>query len=365
MLDRDTLTRATTERQWLSARVQADAAAAIEHLVGLQAQEPLEPYVGLWSRLDGFVPDELMHLLEGRAAVRTLMMRRTLHLLTGADALTLRPVFDQMLRQRMASTLGPRLVEVDFDYLAELGEPFFAERPRTLGDVARVVADRFPDASVSDVGDALSSLVRLVQVPPRGLWGQRGPARNTTYDAWLGAAPDDDRPEEERRAATLAEVVRRYLRAFGPAASADIRAWSGLSGLPEVITAMEPELRTYRDEHGRTLLDLADHDLPSTDVPLPPRFLPAFDNAVLGYADRSRIIDDEHKGLGVLGTRYVLVAGRVACSWTHQAFAGGVAVSVTPLRRLSHSERAEVADEGERLAAFLGDGQAGRVRWSD
>jgi hypothetical protein len=268
----------------------------------------------------------------------------------------------------MTSTLGPQLEDVHLDDLAELGGPLFAERPRILGDVARAVADRFPSAHVRDLGDALSTLVPLVQVPPRGLWGEKGPALNMTYDAWLGAPAgeaDDERSEEERRAEGMAEVVRRYLRAFGPAASADIRAWSGLSGLPEVITAMEAELRVYRDERGRTLLDIADAPLHGDDAPLPPRFLPAYDNAVLGYDDRSRIIDDEHKGLSVRGTRYVLVAGRVAASWTHQAFAGGVAVSITPLRRLSAGEQAELADEGERLAAFLGDGQAGRVLWSD
>src|SRR5688500_7695435 len=123
VLDRDTLTRATAERQWLSQRRRAAASAAIEHLVGLQAQEPLEPYVGLWSRLDGFAPRELVDLLEGRAAVRTLMMRRTIHLHTSRDALAMRPAYDAMLRQRMSGTLGPRLPGVDFDELAAAGEP--------------------------------------------------------------------------------------------------------------------------------------------------------------------------------------------------------------------------------------------------
>ena len=201
-------------------------------------------------------------------------------------------------------------------------------------------------------------------MPPRGVWGQKAPALNTTYDAWLGP-DDDDRPGEERRGAILAEVVRRYLRAYGPAASADIRAWSGLSGLPAVIKELAPELRTYRDERGRTLLDLADAELPADDLPLPPRFLPAFDNAVLGYDDRTRIIDDEHKRLSILGTRYVLVEGRVAGAWTSEGDAGGgVTLTVTPLRRLTRAEQSEVADEGEHLARFLGDGRAGRMAWA-
>lgn len=226
------------------------------------------------------------------------------------------------------------------------------------------MADRFPGAPVRDLGDALSTLVRLVQVPPRGLWGEQAPALNTTYDVWLGP-DDDDRPADERRRAILAEVVRRYLGAYGPAASADLRAWSGLSGLPAVIKELAPELRTYRDERGRILLDLVDAELPADDLTTPPRFLPAFDNAVLGYDDRSRIIDDEHKGLSVLGTRYVLVGGRVAGAWTTEGDGRtGVAVTVEPLRRLSRTERSDVADEGERLAGFLGDGGTGRLIWS-
>jgi hypothetical protein len=361
-LDRATLTLATAERQWLSGRRPASATAAIEHLVGLQAQEPHEPYVGLWSRLDGFEPEHLVDLLERRLAVRTLMMRRTIHLHTSADALAMRPAYDAMLRQRMQGTLGPRLPGVDFDELAALGEPHFAAQPQILADVARAVSDRFPGAPVRDLGDALSTLVRLIQVPPRGLWGRKAPALNTTYAAWLGSDPD--RPDEEQRTQILADIVRRYLRAFGPAASADLRAWSGLSGLPAVIKQLEPELTTYRDERGRTLLDLADASLPADDLPLPARFLPAFDNVVLGFDDRSRVIDDEHRRLSILGTRFVLVAGRVAGSWTGEGTTAGVTVTVEPLRRLSKAERAEVADEGQRLAGFLGDGRDGRLAWA-
>ncbi len=362
-LDRATLTRATAERQWLSGRRPATAAAAIEHLVGLQAQEPHEPYVGLWSRLDGFEPAQLVDLLERRLAVRTLMMRRTIHLHTSADAMAMRPAYDAMLRQRMQGTLGPRLPGVDFDELAALGEPHFAARPQILADVARAVSDRFAGAPVRDLGDALSTLVRLIQVPPRGLWGQQAPALNTTYASWLGSDPER-RPDEAKRTEILADIVRRYLRAYGPAAGADIRAWSGLSGLPAVIKQLEPQLTFYRDERGRSLLDLADASLPADDLALPVRFLPAFDNLVLGYDDRSRVIDDEHKRLSILGTRFVLVAGRVAGFWTSEGTAAGVTVTVEPLRRLTKAEGADVADEGERLAGFLGDGQDGRLAWA-
>ncbi len=353
-LDRRTLNRATLDRQWLSERRPASSADAITYLVGLQAQEPLEPYAGLWSRLLDFRPAELVELLESRRAVRTLMMRRTLHLMSADDCVAMRPLFQAMLVQKVRSGLGRRLDGVDLDELASAGRPLFHERPQILNEVARAVADRWPEAVVRDLGDALSSLVELVQVPPRGVWGRQAPAANTTIEAWLGDAP---RPE-----VGLDDVVRRYLRAYGPASSSDVRSWSGLTGLPAVIKRLRPELVSYRDERSRELLDLADATLPDPDLAAPPRFLPAFDNAVLGYDDRSRIIDDEHRGLSILGTRYVLVDGRVSATWTSAADAGaGITVAVEPLRRLNRDERRDVRDEAERLAAFLGDGVPGRV----
>ena len=136
-----------------------------------------------------------------------------------------------------------------------------------------------------------------------------------------------------------------------------MRAWSGLTGLPAAVDRLRPRLRTFRDERGRELLDLPDAPLPDPDTPAPPRFLPAFDNAVLGYADRSRIIADAHRGLSVGGTRFGLVDGRVAATWT--ATAG--ALTITPLTRLGRADRAAIGAEGEQLLGFLTDGVGGPV----
>jgi hypothetical protein len=270
-------------------------------------------------------------------------MRRTLHLVTARDALGLRPVLDEVLVKRMRATLGPRLPGVDLDALADAGRPVFEQEPRTLAEAGRAVREHWPDATPRDLGDALSSLVALVQVPPRGVWGRSGPARNTTFKAWLGrdpAAPDG----------AIDALVLRYLAAYGPAATADIRAWSGLAGLREVVARLRPRLRSFRDERGRELLDVEGAPLPEPDTPAPPRFLPAFDNAVLAYDDRTRIIDDEHRGLSVTGARFVLVDGRVAATWTVE----GAAVRVTELVPLGREDRDAVAEEASRLEAFLG-----------
>ncbi|GAA4682706.1 winged helix DNA-binding domain-containing protein [Phytohabitans rumicis] len=354
MLDARALNRALLARQLLLRRHEMTAVEAIEHLVGLQAQEPQEPYVGLWSRLAAFDPKELVELLESRRAVRTLLMRRTLHLVTARDCLALRPVHQPVLVGRMWSTLRRRLPGVDLDELAEAGRPLFEPEPRLLSEVGRALADRWPGTTARDLGDALSSLVPLVQVPPRGLWGQRGQARHTTIESWLGSPPGAESP------AAVDALVLRYLAAYGPAASADIRAWSGLSGLRESVQRLRPELRTFRDERGRELLDVPDGPLPEPETPAPPRFLPAFDNAVLAYDDRSRIIDAAHRGLSVAGARFVLVDGRVAGTWM-TTVDGGPTLRITLLVPVAGPDRDALVAEGERLLGLFDTGE-GRPR---
>jgi hypothetical protein len=344
MLDSRALNRALLARQLLLRRHEMSAREALERLVGLQAQEPQEPYVGLWSRLAGFDPLELSGLIEERAAVRTLLMRRTLHVVTARDALALRPVHQPMLVARMWATLRRALPGVDLASLAEVGRPLFEGEPRTLADAARQIADRWPGVAARDLGDALSCVVPLVQVPPRGLWGQRGAARGVTVDRWLGQSLVPATPE------AVDALVLRYLAAFGPAASADIRAWSGLSGLRDSVDRLRPRLRVFRDERRRELLDVPDGALPDPETPAPPRFLPAFDNAVLGFDDRSRIIDREHRGLSVAGARLLLVDGRVAGTWTVQ----DGRLRIDPLRPLTKRERDEVAAEAGSLARLHG-----------
>lgn len=358
VLSTRTLNRATLARQLLLDRAGVSALDAVAHLCGLQAQEPQEPFVGLWSRLRAFDAGTLSELLTRRSVIRTPLMRRTLHLLTADDALAWRARHDAMLRQRVLATYRRELSGVDLEDLAEAGRALLADgEPRSAPELGRALAERWPESEPRALGEMLvAALVPVTQVPPRGLWRMTAGARYVPLCSWLGREPD---PPEPAGSDMVGEtLVRRYLTAFGPAATADVRAWCGLAGLPAAVAAMRDRLVAFRDERGRELLDLPDAPRPDPDTPAPVRFLPAFDNAVLGYHDRTRIIDHVHRGLSVAGARMVLVDGRVAATWSvHDG-----TVTVTPLRGFSRSERTAVGEQGRTLASFLSDGECPRVR---
>ena len=350
------LNRATLARQLLLDHADLPVLDAVAQLCGLQAQEPQEPYVGLWSRLRAFDPAVLSELLTGRSVVRTHLMRRTVHLVTAADALAWRARHETMLRQRVLGVYRSELAGVDLEEVAAVGRAAVADgEPRTSAELARLLAERWPGPAPRALGEMIGALVPLVQIPPRGLWRTKAGVRHVPLSAWLGRPIDP--PATDGSDPVGAALVRRSLAAFGPAATADLRAWCGLAGLPAAVAAIREELVTFRDERGRELLDLPDAPRPDPGTPAPVRFLPAFDNAILGYDDRSRIIDDAHRGLSVAGERVVLVDGRVAATWTVEAGT----VLVTPLGRFSRADRAAVADQGQPLAAFLSGNSSDRV----
>ncbi|MGN9781183.1 winged helix DNA-binding domain-containing protein [Nonomuraea sp. ZG12] len=354
------LNRATLARQLLLDRADLPVLDAVGHLCGLQAQEPQEPFVGLWSRLRAFDPAVLSDLLIRRSVVRTHLMRRTVHLVTAEDVLAWRSRHDAMLRQRVLGVYRDELAGVDLDELAAAGRALLADgEPHSMSQVARELAGRWPAPGPRALGEmVIAALVPVAQLPPRGVWRARAGVRNVPLSSWLGREIDPPSPDGSDPVGEA--LVRRYLTAFGPAASADLRAWCGLAGLPGAVAAIRDELVTFRDERGRELLDLPDAPRPDPGTPAPVRFLPAFDNVILGYHDRGRIIDQAHRGLSVAGARVVLVDGRVAATWTVETETG--TVTVAPLRAFSRTDRDAVAEQGRALASFLSDGDGHRVR---
>ncbi len=347
VLDRRTLNRALLVRQHLLAAAALTPAAALEELVGLQAQNPRDPYVALWSRLDGFDPLALSRLLESREAVRLTVMRGTLHLVTATDAGALRAVLQPDIARLLRSSAFWRNLEgADIDAIVSLGVELVEEQPRSVAELAPLLARRWPERDPDSLAYAVRYLVPLAQVTPRGLWDRTGRARVTTLRAWLGLA---SLPAPDPGA-----LVVRYLRAFGPAHPSDIRAWSGLTELRSVVDALRPTLVRYRDGAGRELLDVPDGRFADAAAPAPVRFLPEFDNAFLSHADRSRITGDDRWGADFGRRGVILVDGFFAGAWRmHGGAREPRVLSVEPRRPMSAGERDAVEQEGRRLLAFL------------
>ena len=347
VLGRRALNRALLVRQMLLERVTLPVIYAVEQLVGLQAQMTNPPYIGLWSRLEGFEADDLSRLILDRALVRIALMRSTIHLVTARDCLALRPVMQPALVRSFGGNWGKRLPGMDFAEVAAAGRAAAEETPRTFDEIGRVLAERWPDRDPAALGYAARTYLPLVQVPPRGVWGRGGAARHTTAEAWLG--------RELSANALPDEAVMRYLAAFGPASVADAQTWSGLTGLRACFDRLRPRLRTFRDEHGRELFDLPHAPLPDPDTPTPPRFLGDYDNLYLSHAERSRVIADEHRKRLFAVNRVLpcfLVDGFVAGAWEIRREGGAATLHVQPFVQLDASDRREVEEEGARLLAF-------------
>ncbi|MEU0536845.1 winged helix DNA-binding domain-containing protein [Amycolatopsis tolypomycina] len=341
------LNRALLARQHLLERTSLPAAEMLGHLVGMQAQAPLAPYVGLWTRISGFRPAELASLVSGRDAVRGLLMRGTVHLVLAEDARVLRPLVQRVVAGGYTGHFGRRVGDADLDAVARFGRVLLNERPRTRRQLQDALAARWPEHDAEALSYAVSYLVPTAQVTPRGVWGSTGPATLTTLDGWLGS-PLAEGP-------SLEDVVRRYLRAFGPASVADVQAWSGLTKLREIVEPMG--LRTFRAESGEVLYDVEDGVLPDPSTPAPVRFLPEYDNVLLSHADRARILPPGRRvplppGNGASrGT--LLVDGFYRADWRLHADR----LEVTAHDRLTAGEWAEILDEGARLLEFLEAGE--------
>jgi hypothetical protein len=328
------LNRATLARQLLLERSRLPVPAAIERLGAMQAQWPPAPYVGLWSRLEGFRHEQLTRALERKRVTRSTLFRMTVHLVSAKNQPAFaRLVHDQWRKDFEREGLPLGELEERIERLADDG--LF-----TYADLNAVLPELEPR------GFRVRCLTPLVHVPPSGTWG-RPRIKLTTAERWLGVRmpPADEAAEH---------VIRSYLRAFGPATRADLLQFSGMrvAALDPALEALRPSLLSLEAEGGRELLDLPRAPRPDPSTRAPVRFLPPFDALVLSHRDRTRVLPEDYRRRVIRGGDVrptFLVDGLVAGEWRRE----GNRVKVEPYAPLPASARREVDGEARRLAAFL------------
>ncbi|MEO7793540.1 MAG: winged helix DNA-binding domain-containing protein [Thermoanaerobaculia bacterium] len=344
------LNRATLARQMLLERAAIPVEAAVERLAGMQAQIPRPPYLGLWTRLEGFERGALSAAIRERRIVRATAYRATLHLLTAADLVAFRGALQPMLSRGMQSILRNRTENFDMEQLLGEARAFFTAKPATFDAARSHLAARFPVADERAIGYAVRTHLPLVQVPDDSPWGFPAAADFALAELWLGQAIPSG-------GEGLPALVRRYLAAFGPASVTDAQNWSGIGGLRATFETLRGELSTFRDARGRELFDLPGAPRPDAETPAPVRFLPEYDNLVLGHDDRSRIVADADRSrlvtrnLQVPGT--FLVDGFVAGTFRVERRKKAATLSLAPFGKLLKKDLRALEAEGDLLLQFV------------
>jgi Winged helix DNA-binding domain len=324
-------------RQLLLERGRLSIPRALERIGGLQAQYAPAMYIGLWSRVAGFKRDALTRALERRSVIQATLMRATIHLVSNADYW---PLAVGIRARRSGRARVYKVSEREFEQAAASIREFLAGAPRRDSEIAAALG---PDTWRPGV----ALWAEMVRVPPSGTWERRRADIYALADDWVG--PENATPDEG-----LELLVRRYLQGFGPAAASDIADWAGLN-----VTTIRPalgrlDLRRFKDEAGKELLDLPRAPLPDADTPAPPRFLPVWDATLLVHARRTQILPEEYRPLVFNiktpnSVNTFLLDGRVAGTWRYE----DGKVRVEPFEAVPRKERRALDAEAARLAAFL------------
>jgi hypothetical protein len=344
------LGRATLARQLLLERHEFPVLKALERLVGLQAQLPRPPFIGLWSRLAEFRREELASALLARKIVRASLLRGTLHLFSASDYLTFRELLGPMLYAGALAVLKDRAKGLDPRRLADEACALLSDEPKTFGEIRDFLLRQFPKADQRAMGHLVRMTLPLVQVPNSEAWAFPSIPDFALAEVWL-KKPIRPNPKAS------GELVRRYLAAFGPASVTDFQTWSGLKAQKDAFAALASELVVFHDERGKELFDLPKAPRPDEGTEAPARLLPEFDNLVLSHADRRRFVADAHRkqvylpGLRVAPT--LLIDGVIAGTWKATRKGKTASLELTPFSALDKKTRATLSSEAEALIRFI------------
>lgn len=349
VISQGALNRALLARQLLLERADQPPLKAVAQVLGLQAQVQNPPYIGLWTRLKDFERDDLTRAMEERKIVRAVLMRSTLHLMTATDFCQFATVMRPAQIRAFKAFHGKYSDGLDVAGLVKAVTAEFGKGPRTFPEAQPALAQVEPERPAETLRYASRTYVPLVQVPPTGVWGKGGSTIYALAESYLEREINSDND--------VRPLFLRYLAAFGPASVKDFQAWSGLTGQQKAIDGVRDDLITFNNEQGVELFDLPDAPLPDADQAAPVRFLPEYDNAILGHADRSRIVADEYRKRVYLTAGRVrsvfLVDGFTAGAWKVEKGKGKATLVIEPFAPLGAQDKKEVLAEGEQLLRWI------------
>lgn len=346
--------RTLLQRQHLLERVDEDILEVLDRCVGLQSQDPRAAFYGLWSRIADFDPLDLDDLMTDRDVIRMALLRSTVFLMDAEDARWVRPLAQASMDTELRTNHARRVAGADLADVADHGRQVLSGTQLSVKALKDALAQRWPDAEAASLVTVVRCLVPLVQVPPRGTWNGSQATTYSLYDDWCGpgesAVTGDD---------AIADLIRLYLRGFGPASVKGIQTWAGMTRLRPIIEAMEADWELARIEgpDGEELFDIEGLALADESVDAPARLVAPYDNIVLAQAtDRRRVVDDEtHLKLATPNGRspgFVLVDGRVTGMWTPRKDGKATTVEVEFFEKPSARDKRAVEEERENLIEF-------------
>jgi hypothetical protein len=345
--------RTARARAQLLGRSRADGVAAVvARVVAVQSQDVRPARLAVRARSTGLTAADVDTACATGAAVRTWLMRGTLHMVAAADLRWLLRIFGA--RNAAGAAGRRRRLGLSDDLcdraLAALPQ-VLAAGPRTRAEVVTGLADA--GVAIDGSGQAPAHLLLLAAsrgVVRRGPETERDEPTYVLLDDGVAAAPTD---------ADLGRLAARYIAGHGPAAPTDLAGWGGLPLGTARRAFAAAELAEIATELGPLSVAPGRADPPDPE-PFAVRLLGHFDGYLLGYRDRALSVDPVHERAVQTGGGFVMptvvVDGRAVATWriTQQR------VSVTPFATLSAAAAEGIDAEVSDIARFLGR----PVRWA-
>lgn len=345
------LNRATLARQMLLERSDRGIAEATAFLLGLQGQQSHDPYIGLWSRLNGFRHEDMTALIVDRTLARGTTMRSTLHLHTADDMIGIREFVQPVIERSWQAAFGKRRFgNNDKQRVRKAAIKLLDKSPMTSGQLGKALQEKFPEGEALAKAMLVQTMEVLIQIPPTRIWGSGHAPISTRVENWL--------PAPHKRPIPRETLVRRYLAAYGPASVNDMQAWCGMTRLGETFEALRSKLVTFEDKDGRELFDLPDAPRPDADIPAPPRFLPLYDNVYLGFDNRRRLLaETDLKRVNMLREYKpaVLVDGIIAAGWSMEVKKGAAMIEIELYHKLGKQHLNPLKEEALNFLRFMRD----------